>query len=80
MVSRMSERSLHLCPLCTIRHIPVWRSMCGACFNIVPWKLRADLMHAYRDRVMQQAHYQEVLALTKQWWNEHRPPMEEDED
>lgn len=67
MVQTMMSANGHACPGCGWEPIPVWRALCPHCFNIVPWKLRAEFMHAYRRRVLHYRDYQEVLIEVRQW-------------
>lgn len=58
----------HHCPVCGGATIPIWRAMCKGCFSLVPWKLRADLLHAYRNRVLDHRGYQELLIEARHWF------------
>jgi hypothetical protein len=68
MVPEVIPANEHHCPVCGNEIIPIWRAMCGTCFFFVPWKLRAEFMHAYRGRVLDNRHYQEVLIEVRQLW------------
>jgi hypothetical protein len=68
MVQRVIPANEHPCPSCVKNVIPVWRALCPNCFDIVPWKLRAGFLHAYRERVLRNRQYQELLIEVRQWF------------
>lgn len=72
--------SSRLCPLCLIEHIPTYRAMCRFCFDMVPWKNRAELLHRWRRRIIDPAGYQEELAETRKWYINSRNRRERAED
>lgn len=55
-----------MCPLCAAL-IPPFRALCGHCFRIVPWVLRADFLHAYQKRIRDRRAYEECLADLLLW-------------
>lgn len=57
----------HPCLVCGDDKTAVYRAFCPRCFPNVPWKLRADVMNAYRVRVRHQRLYQETLIALRVW-------------
>lgn len=55
-----------VCPLCAVS-IPQFRALCGHCFRIVPWMLRADFLRAYQRRIRDRPGYEEKLADLLLW-------------
>lgn len=47
--------------------IPQFRALCAGCFSVVPWKMRADFLHAYQRRIRDRAGYEESLAVLLAW-------------
>ncbi len=66
--------SARTCPVCLRESIPVYRAMCRHCFDKVPWKNRADFLHAWRRRVMNPTVYTEELISVRQWYIHSRSP------
>lgn len=62
-----------VCPLCVARPVPVYRAICPDCFDMLPWKLRADLLNSYRVRVINPVLYQETLIEVRQWYENRLP-------
>ncbi len=58
------------CPLCRLMEIPTYRAICGKCFPKVPWKVRADLLHAWRKRAAAPYEYAEKLAEAREWYRD----------
>lgn len=52
----------HGCLACNYVMVPVYRAFCEECFGRVPWKLRADVMDAYRKRLTRRAEFDERMA------------------
>lgn len=57
----------HNCLACEIEAIPSYRAFCAGCYEQVPWKLRASVMHAYRVRATRRRHFEEKLIELRQW-------------
>ncbi|MET1007367.1 MAG: hypothetical protein ABWX96_17590 [Propionibacteriaceae bacterium] len=57
----------HFCLACNFVVIPVYRAFCRHCFPKVPWRLRADVMHAYRRRVLRGPEFDKQLIQLRQW-------------
>ncbi len=38
----------HRCLACELEVIPGYRAFCNSCYGQLPWRLRADVMHALR--------------------------------
>lgn len=55
------------CPICGEPEVPPWRATCGGCWYSMPPGLRQELLDAWRFRVIDQRHYQEVLAAALMW-------------
>lgn len=64
----MMPANQHLCPVCSLERIPVWRAMCKECFTIVPWELRADMLAAYRGRALRRVDFEEKVIEARQWY------------
>lgn len=62
-----------VCPLCVARTVPVYRAICADCFDLVPWKLRAELLYSYRIRVVKPVLYAEKLIEVRQWYENRLP-------
>lgn len=57
----------HPCLACEDIQIPQYRALCKRCFPHIPWELRADILHTYRDRIEHRARYEEKLIALRQW-------------
>ncbi len=72
----MKDKSGRVCPLCSLEKIPLYRAMCGHCFDRVPWNSRAEFLRAWRLRVMYPLSYQEQLIELKMWFiDKYTPSM-----
>lgn len=69
----------HDCPMCGRERVPIWRALCGPCFSILPWKFRAEYMHAYRCRIVDPIAWQEIVIYGRQWFIGRNTPVEREE-
>lgn len=75
----MAHTRIRYCPICHNVPVPQYRTMCPRCFDRVPWKMRADLMHAYRIRALNPTPYYEKLVEVRQWYDNALPGPRETE-
>lgn len=59
----------HLCFACLTQLVPVYRCFCTRCFKHIPWVLRADVMNAYRRRVLHRHELESKLAELRDYLN-----------
>ncbi len=66
------------CPMCNSNDIPVYRALCRHCFDVMPWRTRADFLAAWRLRAAMPMLYQEQYVRTKQIYDELPHPRRKD--
>ncbi len=63
----MPANATHRCLCCQVQTIPTYRALCPDCFDIVPWRLRANVIRDHGGRLKNKTGFEETLIRLRQW-------------